>query len=229
MAWDLYGSTSCCRNRSSPCKAHRTGTPQAFLDLPGHSGKHGIGELDYVGSVVIPEPSDQLGQLLALSSLLSLQHGDRERSQVLRPGGWAETGKPVQQGGSIEEAVQHPGGMPENGCLLLQVDVDAPVENAAHADVGVICAQGRVGRNEGHLGAQPLQGRRQSVVADTASAVHTGGARGDIRDPHPSSAEKNFCTTWERGGLDRRDPTIMAAADTARMTATGMTPASPRV
>src|SRR5215831_12387995 len=74
--------------------------------------------------------------------------------------------------------------MPEEGELLLEVDVDAAEEHAARADVLLVGADGGVGGDQERVVAQGLQGGGQGVVAHAAAAEVPRGAGGDVRDPH---------------------------------------------
>jgi hypothetical protein len=69
--------------------------------------------------------------------------------------------------------------------LLLEVDVDAAEEDAILADVGFVCANGSVGRDEDRVMPEFAERGDECVVAQTTAALHPGRAGGDGSDAHP--------------------------------------------
>ncbi len=81
--------------------------------------------------------------------------------------------------------MNQPGTVAEEGELLLQIDVQRTVEDPVDADVVLVGADRRVGRDQRDLVTLPLQGSGQGVVVQARPAVHAGGAGRDVPDPHP--------------------------------------------
>src|SRR5262249_56490663 len=93
-----------------------------------------------------------------------------------------EAGHPAQQTTAVEQAVEGPGSVAEQGELLLQVDVDAAEEDALLADVRLVGADGGVRRDQQDVVALADEFRSKSVVVHAAAAVHARGTGGDITD-----------------------------------------------
>src|SRR5438067_1725863 len=64
--------------------------------------------------------------------------------------------------------------------LLLQIDIDAAIENLVFADILFVGADGRVEGDQDNVAAGTAQRRDQRVVAHAASAVHASSAGGEI-------------------------------------------------
>ena len=61
------------------------GDPQLLPQAPGQPNKKNIGEVDNVRLQVVPEPPQQLLDLLGLVALFALEHGTRKGAE---PGGF---------------------------------------------------------------------------------------------------------------------------------------------
>ena len=157
-----YGSGSDSRKMSSPCSEQRTGTPSRRLSSWHHAGEEDVGQVDDLRLDLVRQPVDELGDLLALLAVFALEHGDGQVAQVLGLRLDGEARHPAQQPRGVEQAVEEPGRVAEQAELLLQVDVDAAEEDALLADVLLVGADGRVGRDEQRVVARAARGRRRA-------------------------------------------------------------------
>ena len=157
---------------------------QARLQAEDHAGEQGVGEVDDFGADLVAEPAGDLVDLLALLARAALEHGDGQVAEVFGARADGEARHPAQHRGEVEEAIDEPGRVAEQGELLLEVDVDAAEEDALLADVLLVGADGGVGRHEQRLVAGPGEGGHERVVAHARAAEHAGGPGGDVDDPH---------------------------------------------
>jgi len=143
------------------------------------------GRVMVMGLMMVGDPVGHLGQRLVLMPRLSAQHGNRQGAEISCVGRSTEAIRhPAHQAGPIEEPVYEPRRMPEEPEFLLQEDVDAAVEQVVETDIGLICSQRCIGRDEGDVDPFAHEGGCQCVVVHAATAVHPSGASGDIGEAH---------------------------------------------
>ena len=152
----------------------------------------------------------------------------------------------VEQAGSVEPAVECPGGVPEESRLLLQVDVDGAVEDLAQADVLLVGSHRSVERQQGDLMAGTLQRGRERVVMDAGAAVHArraGCDRGHSHGVSPVCGEeadgeeadggevggKKRSIRSAEGGRVASETTTRVRVEAATRAVTGIQPLPPRV
>src|SRR5437016_2132879 len=107
-------------------------------------------------------------------AVLALQHRQRQLAKLVGPCLDGKAADPAQKSGKVQEAVEKPGRMPEEGRFLLKEDIDAAKEDAVLTDVVFIRANRRIGRDE--QGVMPLgdEGGDERIVAHTTATEHAG-------------------------------------------------------
>ncbi len=119
-------------------------------------------------------------------AVLAAQRRNRQPAELLGLHAELQPRQPTQQPRGIEQPIDEPGRVAEQREPFLQVDVDAAEQNAFLADVGLVGADGRVGGNEKHFGAELQHRGGQRVVVQAGSAVHASCAGAQIDDLRPA-------------------------------------------
>jgi hypothetical protein len=78
---------------------------------------------------------------------------------------------------------------PEECRLLTEAHANPVQEHLRFADVRLVRAGGRIKGEQDNVVALPLEFRRQGVVAETTTAIHSGGAGCEREDSHKASEE----------------------------------------
>ncbi len=182
--WLLYGSSRPSRNRSSPCSVQRIGSAHGAPDGGGEGDEHRVREHDHVEPRLLLQPVHQLAHFLRLEAVLAAQRGDGQLAQKSRVHRGRATGEGPDDGGRVPDLVEDPGGAPQQGDVLLQVDADPAEQHLVAADVGLVGEGRGVDGQQGHVvpARHHLGGER--VVAHARPAVHAARPGGDREDPH---------------------------------------------
>jgi len=135
----------------------------------------------------MPKPVDELRHFLVLEAVLALQRGEGEIREPIGIGRDREPAQEHHDRAGVEETIDEPRSPPEERYDLLQVNVDAAVEHALFAHVRLVGARRSVNRDQRHVVALPAELSRESVVAETAPAVHVRGSGGDGENPQSIS------------------------------------------
>ena len=130
------------------------------------------------------KPAHQFLHFLALPALLAFEHGNGYCPKIFRPHAGTPPGSPTQKFGPVEQAIQKPRRMAEQGKVLLQVNVDSPKNHPADAHVFFVRADGRVHRRQNRLLAELLNRRRQGIAVQTTAAIHPSSAGYQVKYLH---------------------------------------------
>src|SRR5688572_109597 len=102
--------------------------------------------MDDLGLHFAHKPVAQLGDLFLLTPLIAAQHGEEKVAQLVGLSLRGEARHPAKQPWRVEKTIEKPGRTPEQGRLLLQVNVDAAEEDAPLTNVFLISADRRISR-----------------------------------------------------------------------------------
>jgi len=94
--------------------------------------------MDHVGPNVAAQPLDEFFDLLALPALFAFEHRDAQRAELLGPHARTMVGRQPEQARAVQQAIQCPRRVAEEGRVLLQVDVDPAERHAVDADAGLV-------------------------------------------------------------------------------------------
>src|SRR4030095_2772529 len=140
---------------------------QSPLDLGDAPGSEDIAEDDDLGFAVAREPFGQPLHSLPLKACAAAENREGEVGDLLRIDLHAFARGPVDEPRLIEPTVEPFRQPAKQRPLLLQIHVDAAIENPWATDILLVGANGSVKRNELHVVAERDEGSRQRVVVQT--------------------------------------------------------------
>ncbi len=156
----------------------------AQLPLQGRDGAahEEIGEADQIRLGHAAEPFHETSHLLPLVAVLSLDHRQGQRAELLRVHRHGPRGDAADQARTVEPAVESGGQMPEERDLLLKENVDPSEEDLVDGPILPIDADGRVERQQRHLPAERGEASGEGIVPQATAAVHAAGTGGEVDD-----------------------------------------------
>ena len=158
-----YGSGSASRKMSSPCSVPRTGTPSIAACSAGTMPEsRTLVRLHDSGRTRRRSQSTSFSHLLAAGCRARPGASETVRSPSCSACVLTANRDTQRAAGAVEQPVEEPGRVAEQPALLLQVDVDAAEEDAVLADVVLVGADRRVGRDQQGVVARAAAGRRRA-------------------------------------------------------------------